>query len=95
MAKAESNLRKHGISFEDAIEVFADPNAVTELDHVAEVELRWKTIGLMEGVVLFLVVHLVEGDESYEAIRIISARLADRKERKRYGENCHKNTGGS
>jgi uncharacterized DUF497 family protein len=92
-AKAESNLKKHGVSFEDAMLVFAAPDAFTEQDRIEDGEVRWQTTGLMEGAVLVLVAHLVEDDASHEAIRIISARLADRKERKRYGENRQKNIG--
>ena len=45
-AKAESNLRKHGISFEDAATVFGDPLAITapDPDH-SEFEERFVTIG--------------------------------------------------
>lgn len=45
-AKAKSNLRKHGVSFEDAVAVFADPTAVTldDPDHSQD-ERRFVTIG--------------------------------------------------
>jgi uncharacterized DUF497 family protein len=87
-AKAESNLRKHGISFDDAIEVFYDPYAVIEQDRVMDGELRWQLIGTIRGVVLLYVAHTMEERDQMEVIRIISARLADRRERRRYGQNC-------
>jgi|SRR5271154_4719922 len=85
-AKAETNRRKHGISFEIAKHVFADPDALVEQDRVEGGELRWQTIGTVDGVLLLLVAHSVEfgEDELDETIRIISARRANRRERKRY-----------
>jgi uncharacterized DUF497 family protein len=86
--KAANNLRKHGISFDMAMRVFADPFALVELDRVEDGEQRWQTLGLVEGHVLVLVAHTIrdEDDRGWprEIIRIISARAADRKERRRY-----------
>ena len=92
-AKAESNRRKHGVSFDLAAEVFDDPYAVAEQDRVEDGELRWQTIGMVEGVVVLLVGHTVQGEESDAIIRIITARKATRKERERYEENREKNDG--
>ena len=85
--KAESNFRKHGIRFKVASKVFDDPFVLTRQDRMVEDELRWQSIGLVEGTVLLLVAHtyLVVGNE--EAIRIISARKADRTERRAYEEH--------
>ena len=44
-AKAKTNERKHGVRFDDAILVFADPFALTEQDRIEGDELRWQTIG--------------------------------------------------
>lgn len=89
-AKAESNLKKHGVSFETATRAFADPFALSEQDRIEEGEQRWQTVGLVEGHLLLLVAHTVaETDEDghqVEVIHIISARRADRKERRRYEE---------
>ena len=83
--KAASNLRKHGISFEDAIVAFADPLALMAQDRIAGLEQRWQTLGMVGGYLVLLVAHTVgEHDDGIEIIRIISARAADRKERKRY-----------
>jgi uncharacterized protein len=86
-AKAKSNRQKHGIDFDDAIEVFYDPRAVVERDRVVEGELRWQTIGKVGNVVVIQVAHTVDQRELDEVIRIISARRATRKERKRYEQN--------
>ena len=84
-AKAASNLRKHGISFEEAVRVFADPMAVTRQDRIENGEQRWQTIGAVGGFTLLLVAHTFWDDEAgIEVVRIISARRADRKERRIY-----------
>jgi uncharacterized protein len=83
--KAASNLRKHGVSFDDAICAFADPLALMTQDRIEGMELRWQTLGMVGGCLVLLVAHTVgENDDGTEIIRIISARAADRKERQRY-----------
>jgi uncharacterized protein len=87
-AKNLSNRRKHGVSFEEACAVFLDPLYVSVQDRIEDGEPRWLTLGLADGVVLLAVAHTVREvhDEgtSLEVIRIISARQATRKERRRY-----------
>ena len=89
-AKAASNLQKHGVSFEIAIRAFGDPFALTDQDRIETGEQRWQTLGLVEGHLLLLVAHTVreeaEGGLPVQVLRIISARRADRKERRRYEE---------
>ncbi len=86
-AKDEANYRKHGIRFGDAAWVFDDPLAVSVPDRIENGEQRWQTVGLAGGCLLLLVAHTVHlevnGVEA-EVIRIISARRADRNERKHY-----------
>jgi uncharacterized DUF497 family protein len=83
--KAESNCRKHGIRFEEAALVFADPLALSEQDRIENGEPRWQTIGWVGGCLLLLVAHTVRFEEQgIEVVRIISARRADRKERRCY-----------
>jgi len=89
--KARSNQRKHGISFAIAQDVFSDPDGLSEKDRLEGGERRWQTLGLAGGVLLLLVAHTVENDGQDEIIRIISARRADRKERKRYEKERQKN----
>ena len=87
-AKAASNRRKHGVSFETALRVFADPFALSEPERIEAGEQRWRTLGLVGAHVLLLVAHTSrdeqEDGQSVEVIRIISARAADRTERRRY-----------
>lgn len=89
-AKAKANLQKHRVSFETAARVFADPFAVTTQDRIEAGEYRWQTLGMVDGIVLLLVTHtLAEHEEGSEVIRIISARRADSKERRRYEQANH------
>lgn len=86
-AKARTNLRKHGVAFEDAMHVFDDPWALFEQDRTDEGgEPRWQAVGLAGGVLLLLVAHTVRETRDDTMIRLISARRATRKERNRYAE---------
>jgi len=79
--KAALNLRKHGISFEEAAHVFNDPERLETYDsRDAYGEDRWATIGLSWAVLLY-VVYTVRDEES---IRIISARKANASEQAQY-----------
>ena len=85
--KAASNLRKHKVGFATASRVFADPLRMTALDRVVDGEIRWRTIGIVEGFVPLVVAHTwQEKDDGTGIIRIISARRAGREERRRYEE---------
>ena len=80
-AKAQSNLKKHGVSFDEAATVFEDLNAVTfNDDEHSTNEARSVTIGYSLRLRLLLVVNT---DREYN-IRIISARQATAGERKLY-----------
>ncbi|MDG4877589.1 BrnT family toxin [Mesorhizobium sp. WSM4935] len=87
LEKARFNLRKHGVSFETAIRVFSDPFALTEQDRVEGNEYRWQTIGVIEGILVLLVAHADREEDGFDVIRIISARRATTRERRRYAEN--------
>jgi uncharacterized DUF497 family protein len=83
--KAASNLRKHGVAFEDAARVFLDPLSIREQDRIVDGEERWQTIGTCGNQKLVVVAHTATDDQSGEEfIRIISARKAERHERRRY-----------
>jgi uncharacterized protein len=84
--KAASNLRKHGVSFPTAARVFADPCALVDQDRIENGEERWQAIGVVDGIVMLLVAHTVREQDKVEVICIISARLANRRERRRYEE---------
>jgi uncharacterized DUF497 family protein len=45
--KARINRKKHGIDFEEAVKVFLDEFALTEIDRFIEGEERWQTIGML------------------------------------------------
>ena len=79
--KDRSNKKKHGVSFETAKHVFDDPLHVSKQDQIVDGEARWKTIGVVEGVVILLVAHTVDDTEGNEQVRIISARQASKQER--------------
>jgi uncharacterized protein len=77
------NIAKHRIDFADALHVFLDPNRVERLDtRKAYDEERWQTLGTTEFGLLFVV--YTERREG-EVVRLISARPANRKERRMYG----------
>jgi uncharacterized protein len=82
--KAASNLEKHGVSFDEAATVFADPLALA-IDDLVEPE-RTLLVGMSNRQRLLLVVH-VELDDA--TIPIISARRATSHERRRYEEEGH------
>lgn len=83
-AKAADNQRKHGISFEMAKLVFSDPLARTEQDRIEGGEYRWQTIGTIDEFLVVIVAHTVRADDDGEVIRIVSARRATPRERRRY-----------
>lgn len=81
-AKAETNQRKHGVSFADAEQVLRDPFAATMEDPDAEGESRFVTLGMDANGRVLVVVWTQRGD----AIRLLSARKASRNEAKTYAQ---------
>ena len=69
-----------------AIRAFTDPYALAEQDRIENGEERWQTIGDVEGVLMPMVAHTMREQKDIEIIRIISARRANRMERRRYEE---------
>jgi hypothetical protein len=87
--KAAANIRKHGVSFELASSVFADPRllSVADLEH-SEAEERWFSVGCaVNGAILCVVYVWHEFDRALTKIRLISARPATRREIRFYQEN--------
>ncbi len=82
--KNRINKSRHRLSFETAQHVFDDPLHVTRQDRVENGESRWQTLGRVGGVMLLLVAHSLTESDGEETIRIISARKADRSERRVY-----------
>jgi uncharacterized protein len=83
-AKAVANFKKHGVSFEEAVSALKDDFAATarDLEH-SVTEFRFITFGVSARGRLLAVAHT----ERRTSIRIISARLATRMERKIYEES--------
>lgn len=82
--KARSNLRKHKVSFEEAATALRDPMAATGCDPDHSVgEERFVTFGVSERGRLLVVAHT----EEHDILRIISARVASKGERKIYEED--------
>ncbi|GBE05449.1 hypothetical protein BMS3Abin10_01080 [bacterium BMS3Abin10] len=83
--KAKKNIVNHKVSFDEASTIFADLLSSTIYDplHSSPDEERFVTIGSSYRGKILAVVHCDRGD----AIRIISARVATRKERKTYEES--------
>ena len=84
--KALSNLKKHGVSFEEAATVFGDPEALDwdDPEH-SHSEIRSKRLGAsVTGRILIVIYTPRKVNHGKEIIRIISARQATRKERQAY-----------
>jgi uncharacterized DUF497 family protein len=81
--KAKLNVRAHGVSFDEATTVFGDPLAITisDPDH-SQAEMRFVDMGLSYLGRLLVVSYTERGNR----IRVISARLATRNERRQYEE---------
>jgi hypothetical protein len=82
--KALANLKKHGIQFEQACEVFAD-RFFRLVDTTTDDEAREAVLGMTEDLTSLFVVHVVR--ERGRVIRVISARKATRSERRIYEDN--------
>jgi uncharacterized protein len=85
-AKAQWNLPKHGVSFDQAATVLLDPLALTVFDagH-SQHEERWFTLGTSRDARLLAVAHTYEAMSPLQVkVRIISAREATRRERQQY-----------
>ena len=81
--KATKNFRKHNVSFEEAATALSDPLAATGIDPDHSTgEFRYITFGVSDSGRLLVVAHTERG----ESIRVISARLATKGERKIYEE---------
>ena len=84
--KAQVNLKKHRVSFEEAMTVFVDPLSMTisDPDHSVN-ECRYIDVGRSEKGRVLLVVYAERGSN----IRLISCRKATHSERRRYEDGCN------
>ena len=82
--KEKVNRKKHGITFEEAAYVFSDPFALSKHDREhADDEERWILLGkILRGIVV--VVHTFRKSDGVEYVRIISARMATKREQRAY-----------
>lgn len=84
--KNRANQTKHGISFETAVLVFDDPYHISTQDREVGGELRWQTIGMVNGTQILVVAHTISESDDEEVVRIISARKATPQERSIYAQ---------
>ena len=84
--KAQVNCEKHGVAFEEAATVFADPAGLDWEDRAhSRQEQRYKRLGMsVTGRILLIVYTVRRMSHGHETIRVISARQASRKERQAY-----------
>lgn len=80
-AKAAANLKKHGVSFEEAATSMLDPLALAQEDPTSTDEARWVLVGMSAAARLLTVVYALRSEER---VRLISARKATRKEEAYY-----------
>ena len=87
--KEQINIKKHGVSFEQASYVFSDPFSLSmyDPDH-SEDEDRYILIGKSNNEILLTIVHTFRDSEGVEMVRVISARKATKKETKTYQKRC-------
>lgn len=83
-AKAAANLKKHGVSFDEAAESLLDPMALVREDENAAGEMRFVLVGRSGEGRLLTVCYTLRDEE--ETIRLISARQATRREERQYEE---------
>ena len=87
--KADSNARKHGVTFEQAATVFKDGLALTVFDSThSEVDERWFTLGYASNGALLALAHTFQAlSDATARIRIISDRPASKQERLFYADD--------
>ena len=91
--KSRNNLRKHGFSFNEILDVFYDPFSIDWKDevHSTEVETRWQVVGSPDTFLVLVIVYT----ERDGIIRIITARKATQKEKAAYYGNIKEKTRGN
>ena len=82
LAKAEHNLRKHGVDFADAAVALGDPRAMTRHDPDSNGEARYVSLGMDRTGRVLVTVFSYPGAR----VRVISSRKATRSERASYGQ---------
>ena len=86
-AKAEINLTKHGVSFDEAQEAFEDDDGIVFPDEMhSDGETRFRLLGASHSQLLLVTYTLRNDEQGWEVIRLISARQAERWEKRQYYE---------
>ena len=80
--KRQSNLEKHGVDFVDAVNIFFKPVLETVDERYSYDEIRLVAYGEIEGIILYVVYTWRDSVR-----RIISARRANKRERRKYYQN--------
>ncbi len=89
--KESINIKKYGVTFEQASYVFTDPFALDKYDDShSDEEDRWILLGKSLNKILLLVVHTFRDSDGFELVRIISARKATKNEKQAYNKRCPK-----
>jgi uncharacterized DUF497 family protein len=87
--KESINIKKHGVTFEQAAYVFADQFSLSMFDDEhSDQEERWVILGKSNNEMILLVIHTFRNSEDEETVRIISARKATKHEEKTYKQRC-------
>ncbi len=85
--KEKINIQRHGITFEQASYIFADPFALSKLDDEhSEAEDRWILIGTSLNETVIVVAHTFRDNDGTEYVRIINARRATKREKQAYNK---------
>lgn len=85
--KNKHNIQKHHISFVEAVGVFFDPFCLRKIDtrfSDIDYEERWQALGTVNGVTVILIAYTHRDSDNEEVIRIISARKANKLEKRAY-----------
>ena len=89
--KEKTNILKHGVTFEQASYVFADPFVLNKFDDEhSDDEDRYVLLGKSLNETILVVVHTFKDKNGLEFVRIISARKATKNEKKVYQKRCPK-----
>jgi len=87
--KEKINILKHGVTFEQASYVFADPFVLNRFDNEhSDNEERYVLLGKSLNETILIVVHTFRNKNKIEFVRIISARKATKNEKKVYQKRC-------
>ncbi len=85
--KEKINIQRHGITFEQASYIFADPFALSKFDDEhSEDEDRWILLGTSLNETVIVVAHTFRDNDGTEYVRIINARRATKREKQAYNK---------